>query len=229
MSAFGRKSLRRCAFLTVVFVWSTALGVPVVAGPAGASTAQCLAKATESEAVAMAERAVALDPNDAGCRWVLGYVLAYEHRWPESEAELAAALQLDPNNADAWAISTDISVFCGNPISAIEQAQKALRLNPYPAGWYYRVLGLAQYAAHQYAAAVATLRHQATYRTASRRILAASLAQLGRLDEARQEAALFMSSNPHFTINHWISFQPFRDEPTREHFIEGYRKAGLPE
>ena len=182
-----------------------------------------------SEAVAMAERAVALDPNDAGCRWVLGYVLAYEHRWPESEAELAAALQLDPNNADAWAISTDISVFCGNPISAIEQAQKALRLNPYPAGWYYWVLGLAQYAAHQYAAAVATLRHQATYRTASRRILAASLAQLGRLDEARQEAALFMSSNPHFTINHWISFQPFRDEPTREHFIEGYRKAGLPE
>ena len=39
-------------------------------------------------AVDMAERAVALDPNDAGCRWVLGYVLAYEHRWPESDAQI---------------------------------------------------------------------------------------------------------------------------------------------
>ena len=37
-------------------------------------------------AVAMAEKAVKLDPNDAGCRFVLGHSLAYERRWPESEA-----------------------------------------------------------------------------------------------------------------------------------------------
>src|SRR5262249_40248622 len=47
-------------------------------------------------AVTTAERAVALDPNDAGNRWVLGYLLANERRWSESDAELAAALTLDP-------------------------------------------------------------------------------------------------------------------------------------
>ena len=36
-------------------------------------------------------------------------------------------------------------------------------------------------------------------------------------------------SNPHFTISHWVLTQPFRDEAMREHFIDGYRKAGLPE
>ena len=58
---------------------------------------------------------------------------------------------------------------------------------------YLQSIGLAQYAARRYEAAVASLRQEATYRTASRRILAASLAQLGRMDEgfARDHEAYF--------------------------------------
>lgn len=180
-------------------------------------------------AVAMAEKAVKLDPNDAGCRFVLGHLLAYERRWPDSDAEFAAALEIDPNYADAWADLSDFSVLAGKPATAIEQVQKALRLNPHPPKWYYWDLGFAQYAARQYESAVATLRNEATYRTISRRLLAASLAQLGRTDEAHQEGALFMASNPHFTISQWAASQPFRDRATCDHFIDGYRKAGLPD
>ena len=182
-----------------------------------------------AEAVVMAEKAVTLDPNDAGCRWVHGGVLSYERRWADSEAEFAKALQLDPNHADAWAWLSDVSVLSGRPPEALDQIQRALRLNPHPPGMYYWMLGQAQYANRLYADAVETLRRKTTYRTASRRILAASLAQLGRLDEARREAELFMVGNPHFTISHWASAQPFRDDATREHFQEGYRMVGLPE
>jgi TolB-like protein/class 3 adenylate cyclase len=178
--------------------------------------------------VEFAEKAVTLDPNDAGSRWILGHVLAYEHRWAESETELAKALELDPNNADALAIGAEFMATGGSPLAAIEQVQKALRLNPHPPAWYYWELGLAQYAARQYESAVETLREEATYRTASRRILAASLAQLGRSDEARREATLFMASNPHFTVSYWAQLQPWRDAATLAHFVEGYRKAGLP-
>ncbi len=181
------------------------------------------------QAVELAERAVALDRHDAGSRWVLGLLLAYEGRWPESDAEYATALKLDPNHADAWAMQSELLTYNGQSTAAIEGVQKALRLNPHPAGWYYWALGLAQYGARQYENVVETLRNEATYRTASRRLLAASLAQLGRMDEARQEAALFMVSNPHFTISFWAASQPFRDEAMRDHFVEGYRKAGLPE
>jgi hypothetical protein len=76
---------------------------------------------------------------------------------------------------------------------------------------------------------VKTLRNEATYRTGSRRFLAAALAQLGRLDEAREEAELYMSQNPHFRISFWVQSQPFRDLATRDRFVEGYRQAGLPE
>jgi TolB-like protein len=180
-------------------------------------------------ALTTAERAVALDPNDAGNRWVLGYLLAVERRWHESDVQLAAALTLDPNHADALAIQSDLSVMSGRPMEAIDQIERALRLNPRPVWWYWWLLGQAQYAARQYDRAAKTLRREETYRTESRRTLAAALAQLGRLDEAHEEAKLFMIGNPHFTIRHWVDTQAVRDEVALRHFIEGYRQAGLPE
>jgi TolB-like protein/Tfp pilus assembly protein PilF len=186
-------------------------------------------KPNRDMSVEMAEKAVALDPNDGGNHWVFGHVLGYERRWPESDAEFAVAFTLNPNIADAWAMQSDLIVMSGRPADAVEHVQKALRLNPHPPHWYYWMLGHAQYALRQYDNAVETLRKEETYRAGSRRILAASLAQLGRLDEARREAELFMIHNPHFTISQWVATRPFRDEAVREHFVDGYRKAGLPE
>ena len=182
-----------------------------------------------ARAIAGAQQAVALDPNDAGNRWVLGIILGHERRWAEADTEFDAALRLDPNHADAWAMRSDLTTLGGRPVEGIEQVRKALRLNPHPPGWYYWQLGQAQYAIGDYEAAVQTLRRPETYRTTSRRLLAASLAQLGRLEEARWEADLFMMSNPQFTIRHWSATQPFRDEDLRRHFLEGYRLAGLPD
>jgi TolB-like protein len=188
-----------------------------------------LGEPRRAEAVSLAEKAVALDPIDPGNRCVLGYLLAYEGRWEDSQNEFESALALDMNNAEAWVMMSDLSVLRGRPQDALEQIRKAFRLNPQPPGRYYWLLGNAQYAARDYERAAETLRKDATYRTGSRRVLAASLAQLGRLDEARREAELFMISNPHFTACRWVSYHPFADEATRQHFVDGYRKAGLPE
>ena len=38
-----------------------------------------------------------------------------------------------------------------------------------------------------------------------------------------------MMSNPHFRIGHWAATQPFRNKAMLEHFVDGYRKAALPE
>ena len=175
-----------------------------------------------------ARRAVRLDPNDPFAHAVLGFVLAYEHEHEDSATQIETALRLDPNHADAWACLSDLSVLSGKLTEGLEQIQKAFRLNPYPACWYYLVKGQAQYALRQYEAAIHTLRHEETYRTHSRRILAASLAQLGRLEEARREAEMFLVTNPHFRVGTWADHQPFRDRATLDHFVGGYRQAGLP-
>jgi len=180
-------------------------------------------------ALELARKAVAIDPNDAGCRWVLAYLLAYERSFAEADQEFARAVELDPNEADAWAALSDIAVLAGRIDEGLEHIRKAFRLNPFAPSWYYLALGQAQYAARQYETAVETLKSEETYRTSSRRFLAASLAQLGRLDEARAEAELFLVGNPDFTIGHWAATEPFRDAATLEHFVQGYRKAGLPD
>ena len=184
---------------------------------------------TRGIALDLARKAVALDPNDAGCRWILAYLLAYERSFDAADAEFAKAIQLDPNEADTFAALSDITILAGRVGEGLDHIRKAFRLNPFPASWYYLTLGQAQYAAGDYGAAVETLRRDETYRTSSRRFLAASLAQLGRLDEARTEVALFLIGNPDFSTRHWAATEPFRDAATLEHFVDGFRKAGLPE
>jgi len=186
-------------------------------------------KTNRRRAFESAQKALALDPKDAGTRWVHGMLLAHDRRWADAEAEFAIALKLDPNNADAWAMRSELMVLSGRPGDALADIQKALRLNPHPPGMYYWFLGQAQYLDRQYDRAIHSLRREETYRTPSRRTLAASLAQLGRLDEARREAEMFMVSYPHFTIHHWTESLPFRDRKALQHFVDGYRKAGLPE
>ena len=180
-------------------------------------------------ALCNARKAVELDPADAMNHSTLGFVLMNEKRLEDAETELQTALRLNPNEADAWYILSDLRVMEGRGLDAVDCSERSLRLNPRPMGAYYWLYGQALFAAGQYEAAVKTLRREETYRTGSRRFLAAALAELGRLEEAREEGRMFMAANPHFTIKHWIETQPFRDLGMRDRFVEAYRLAGLPE
>jgi tetratricopeptide (TPR) repeat protein len=178
----------------------------------------------------LAQQAVTLDPENASAHAILGDVLLFGGKPEAGMAELERALQINPNHADAWVFLGEMKTFAGDALEGIEDAKKAFRLNPHPPVWYYWYLGFNEYAAGRYDTAVETLRNEATHRLGSQRILAASLAQLGRLDEAKAEAAQFLAAHPHFSIQHWASAhaQPFRHDVDRQHFIDGYLKAGLP-
>jgi TolB-like protein/Tfp pilus assembly protein PilF len=181
------------------------------------------------QSMASARKAVELDPENSGTHWVLAYVLLLERRWDESAKEFEISLCLNPNDADAWVNFADLKSYEGRGVEAIACIEKALRLNPHPPSWYFWLLGCAQYAAGQYEGAVKTLRNDATYRTESRRLLAAVLARLGRLEEARGEARLHLAASPHFRIRHLIEFMPYRDMALRDRLVEDFRKAGFPE
>jgi tetratricopeptide (TPR) repeat protein len=181
-----------------------------------------------SRALEEARRAVSLDPENAGAHAILGEVLLFAQKPKEGMAEVKKALELDPNHADAWAFLGEHTFFAGDPLKGIEHTRKAFQLNPHPPGWYYWHLGLIQYAAGEYENAAETLRHKATHRLGSQRILAAALAQLGRMEEAKTEARQFLGAHPNFSVQLWSDAQPFQTEADRQHFVDGYLKAGLP-
>jgi len=180
-------------------------------------------------AIGLAQRAVYLDPNDSGAHRALANILLYERLWDEAELHYETSIRLNPNDADALAVFTDFKTLLGKPQEAVQSGERALRLNPHPPSWYYWNLGFAQVANGQYDDAIFTLRREETYRTLSRRILAAALALCGRVPEAQTEAKLFFTASPHWRISRWVESQPFKNPEDAQIWIDGYRLAGLPE
>ncbi len=178
---------------------------------------------------AAAEKAVEIDPENADAHIVLGYLRAYEGEFEAGVVEFEQGLRLNPNHSAGWAHLADLRVFEGRATEAVECAENSFRLNPYPPGDHYSFLGWAQYAAGRYQDAVETLRHPNAGGPGSKRNLAAALARLGRTAEARTVGREFLSEFPNFSARQWGRTQPFRNDADRQHFIEGYIKAGLPE
>ena len=63
----------------------------------------------------------------------------------------------------------------------------------------------------------------------SRAVLAASYAQLGRLEEARVEVKETLKLVPDATVDSLSSRKPFVNTVDMNHYREALRKAGLPE
>jgi TolB-like protein len=174
------------------------------------------------------QKAMSLDTSDPMAHSVLGFAWLCEGKLEEAESAFQTALRINPNHADTMVNMANLRVLQGQPHDAVELAENALRLNPYPPGWYCWDLGFAYYAAGHYTQAVRILRKEEVGRLPAKRILAASLAQLGLLTEAHEEARRFLEINPGFLASRWAATQPFRRDEDRQHFLDGYIKAGLP-
>jgi TolB-like protein/Flp pilus assembly protein TadD len=176
-----------------------------------------------------ARTAVRLDPQDAGNQWVMAWVLSYENLIPETEQAFAKALSLDPNNADAWATYADICAVQGKIAVALDGIQRAIRLEPHTPFFFFWFEGFILYLSGDYEGAVRATQRSEVFGTASHRILAAALAKLGRIDDAKRAATMYMESTPGFRISRWLSLHAYGDPATLEHYAEGCRLAGLPE
>ena len=147
----------------------------------------CGEAAEEHQALARAgaRQALSLDPDNADAHIVLGVLRAYDGELAEGVAEIEMGLRINPNHAAGWNMLADLRVLEDRAAEGIDCARNSFRLDPHPPGDFYWPLGWAQYAAGRYQDAVETLRHGSARGPGVRRILAAALAQLGRVTEAR--------------------------------------------
>lgn len=179
-------------------------------------------------ALALARRAVELDMLDARGFSELGFANLYMKQHDRALAEYERALALNPNDADIIAEHADALSYYGQAARSIEMLQRAMRLNPFYPDWYLWCLADAHLVKEQYSDVVTTVQ-QMQNPDEGRRLLAASYAHLGMLEEARAEAQAVLRVHPDFSTGAWCERMPYRDSAVRERFIEGLRKAGLPE
>jgi adenylate cyclase len=108
-----------------------------------------------------------------------------------------------------------------------------MRYDPFYVPTVPGVLGNARYFLKEYSEALPLLREFASRAqnvSLGHIWLAANLAQLGRLDEARAEAAEVLRIDPKYTIDGTQRRSSlFKRSEDAAHLFDGLRKAGLPE
>ena len=188
-------------------------------------------------AEALAVKALSIAPEKAPGHVCLGIVRIYTNRVAQGIAELERALAIDRNLADAHGYIGIAKCFLGRAEETEAHVHNALRLSPRDTFAYLwrTYLGVARVFLGKDEDAVSQLRHAIEINRnfhPAHFYLAAALAGLGRLDEARVAAKEGLSIDPTFTIRRYRADAP-SDNPVflagRQRIYEMMRKVGVPE
>ena len=184
-------------------------------------------------------KTLSLAPNHALAHLVLGAVLIFTNRAAQGMAECEQALALDRNSAGAHALIGHAKFLLGRGAETEAHINEAFRLSPRDvlAHRWFLSIGLAKRQLNADAEAVVWLRRSLDANrnySIAHFALAAGLARLGELDEARAKVQAGLALDPSFTVrryrdvaNAWSDNPTYRAE--RERVIEGMRLAGVPE
>jgi adenylate cyclase len=188
-------------------------------------------------ALTAAKRALALDDKDPVAYFALGRVYMMRGEHDASVAELETALALNPSFAQAHHGLGSALMLAGRLEDAAEALDKALRLSPRdPVSWgtlCWRSLTCTLM--QQYEAAVEWGRRAAHVPRAagggywSHAVLAAPLAHLGRIEEARAAVKAALEQKPDLSLSYLKKTFPTKQPGGLDPFLDGLRKAGLPE
>jgi adenylate cyclase len=176
-----------------------------------------------------AQKSVLLGANLPEGHLGLGWTLLWMRQHDAAIAEFERARVLNPNFTN-WRYPLSL-VYAGEPERAIEALDAHMRLDPFYEPYAPSTLGLAYYLLKRYAEALPHLRacvSRAPNMPAGRKGLAATYAQLGRLDDARAQAAEVLRVEPFFTIRGAPPVMAFKRPEDAEHVSIGLQKAGLP-
>jgi adenylate cyclase len=186
-------------------------------------------------AVEHARAAIAADKDDANSLAIAGFVLAIVgHDMERSRMAVERALELNPNDPVVQGFTGQVRTFLGDQDRALGCFETALRLNPGDPMAFAFLHGSAT--AHllagrfEEAVAFATrAAHENANFNPIFRVLAASYAQLGKMEEARKAVGRLLELDPGTSIARQRARLPFQDRAQFERLLDGLRMAGLPE
>jgi TolB-like protein/Tfp pilus assembly protein PilF len=186
--------------------------------------------ATAAERAALT--AVAADGQDAWAHTALGSVYFSTRRLDHALAEFELALQLNPNFSLAQGYYALALSYSGRWQDAYAATQRAIRQSPRDpsSAIYYGVAAYAQFIGRNYSEAI-TLAREATRQrgdlTGAYRVLTVAAGMAGQFDVAKAALEQLRRTQPNISLA-WIATQlPWKLDADREHYLEGFRRAGL--
>jgi len=189
---------------------------------------------TLDSAFKAARTAVSLDDKDAMAHWALGRIYTQMDESEAAIAELETALAINPSFAHAYYSLGWTLLLAGRMEEAVPHIDQALRLNPHdPSLWTFLTgRAIALLLLHRYAEAADYARRalrQPSANFLASATLASALGHLGETDDARAALEQVYRLRPDFSGPLVSRLFRFRNEPERACFLDGLRKAGLPD
>jgi len=179
-----------------------------------------------------AQRAVALDPTSPYAARALGFIYLFKHRFNDAVALLEQSVKSNPSNEALLIRLGDVYTYVGQPERGIQLLRQVYQLDPHYSGGGHAFIGRGLVLLNRQEEAVSELRTCSVVTPAFRvchEVAAVAYAELGQLDEARAEAAEANRLDPYFTLASAPDVLPFKNPKDLQRFLDGLRKAGLPE
>lgn len=187
-----------------------------------------------AEAIAHGQDAVRADEADANAHSVLGMALMFGRQYDKSPRHLQQALQLNPNLANAHGVMAAYHGVSRDYAAARLSAERATTLSPrdpYRTFWYGGH-GIAAYLDRNYDLCI-EICHEILAEfpeyASSLRQLAAAQAMAGQQEKAEATMKHLMSLMPGLTVSMVRDIVPIRYPDDHELWLEGLRRAGMPD
>lgn len=187
-------------------------------------------RANAFTALTLAEKALSLDAENPYVHFALSVIYRTMGKHEQAIDAARKSTAINPNYADGYAtLALDLN-YAGRPEEGLENIDKALRLNTEPPYFYLWIKGHSHYLLGQYDQA-ADLLEQTRLQNAefipAHKLLAATLVELGKVDEAEWEVAEIETRLPAFSLSQERSNSPYKEDDVFDRYIANLRKAGL--
>ena len=186
--------------------------------------------------VPVAERAalaaILADSEDPWAHNALGSVYLFARRFEDSLAELEVALRLNPNFSLAQGYYGLVLSYAGRWEEGSVAARRAMRLSPRDpfSAVFCGIAAYAEFVGCNYDEAIRLAREGIRQRSdfvGAHRVLTAAAGMAGKDDVAAVALQELRRVQPNISLA-WIANQmPIMHEAGREHYLEGFRRAGL--
>ena len=189
-------------------------------------------EASIEEAERFANEAISREDKDPFAHYVAAIIAMWRKDYERWANEADRALSLNPNHSLALGARGIVYISVGEPAKAIPYLERAMGVDPAFRHQHIHFLGVAQFVAGDYEAAVQLFRERISIHPTtdlSRAFLASALGHLNQLDEARRIWDELKDINPDYSHVKHIGRLPFKDLADAAKFIDGLRKAGVAE
>jgi adenylate cyclase len=181
-----------------------------------------------NEAAVLAEKSIRLDPNESRCQLIYGWTCMWKRQLDRAIAYTEKALDLNPNDGHAHAHLALICSYAGESERAEKVARHAIKLNPYHPAWYDLYLAHALCFGHKPAEAASCLKTHMVGASVWFNIIAASCLGIAG-ENAKEFVEAILSADPKFSARERAADEPFAKKESRQLFLQGLVRAGLPE